>query len=120
MHSSSTQPVGISRRDALRRVAVVGGTLAWSAPLLQTVSLSADATVKPSPKPTATPACDYYTVKAVFWVDKYSCYEQTFVVTPISSMVSAQLDDIKTSCTTTEIQEWVYTALLGAFQGTVT
>src|SRR4051812_36711841 len=109
MNQSTTTSTAITRRDALRRAAVVGGTLAWSAPLLQTESLSAEATVKPSPKPTNPPtSCDYYTVKLVFWVDKYSCYEQQIVVTPIGSAASRGLAGIEAGCSTTKIQQWIY------------
>ncbi|NHC45888.1 hypothetical protein [Motilibacter aurantiacus] len=116
MQDHTTQPSGLSRRDALRRMAVVGGTLAWSAPVLQTLSLSAEATTKPSPKPTG---CDYYIVKAVFWVDKTSCFEQTFVVTPIGTTASRELDDIKTACSDARVTEWVSDVFRYAFSGAV-
>ena len=116
MHENATEPAGLSRRDALRRMAVVGGTLAWSAPVLQTMSLSAEATVKPSPKPTT---CDYYTVKAVFWVDKTSCFEQTFIVTPVTSAASRELDDIQAACSDAKITAWAEDVFRYALTGAV-
>jgi hypothetical protein len=35
---TETSPEGLSRRDALKRVAIAGGTLAWATPLVQTIS----------------------------------------------------------------------------------
>jgi hypothetical protein len=35
---TETSPEGLSRRDALKRMAVVGGTLAWATPVVQTIS----------------------------------------------------------------------------------
>ncbi|NHC14399.1 hypothetical protein [Motilibacter deserti] len=116
MNDSATQPGNVSRRDALRRIAVVGGTLAWSAPVLQTMSLSAEATTKPSPKPST---CDYYTVKAVFWVNKTSCFEQTFIVRPTTTNASRALDDIKAGCSDAAIKDWVYDVFQYSLAGSV-
>lgn len=41
--------VGMSRRDLLRRSAVVGGALLWAAPAIQTVGMKAAAAYGPSP-----------------------------------------------------------------------
>ena len=45
----SPEPTGISRRDVLRRSAIVGGNLIWAVPLVQTVSSSAFAAGSPPP-----------------------------------------------------------------------
>jgi len=45
--SSPEQPRGIDRRALLRRTAVTGGALAWSTPLVQTVSSPAFAAGSP-------------------------------------------------------------------------
>ncbi|MGH2572305.1 MAG: twin-arginine translocation signal domain-containing protein [Actinomycetota bacterium] len=42
---------GLSRRDALKRVAALGGTLAWAAPAVQTIRVSPAFAQEPSPRP---------------------------------------------------------------------
>lgn len=47
--------LGISRRDLLKRGAVVGGTLVWAAPVVQTISRSALAQTDGTPPPEEPP-----------------------------------------------------------------
>lgn len=52
MHDEVSPSLGISRRDVLKRGAVVGGTLVWAAPAVQTISraaLAQDGTGTPQP-----------------------------------------------------------------------
>lgn len=50
MEDQTTEPgVGFTRRDLIRRGAVVGGTLMWAAPAVQTFSKAAFAQVEGSP-----------------------------------------------------------------------
>lgn len=49
--------VGISRRELLRRGAVVGGTLAWATPLIQSLTPPAYAQMGPSPGTCAACYC---------------------------------------------------------------
>lgn len=52
--------VGMSRRDLLRRSAVVGGALLWAAPAIQSVGMKAAAAYGPSPG--SCSACYCYTI----------------------------------------------------------
>lgn len=52
--------VGMTRRDLLRRSAIVGGALLWAAPTIQTVGMKAAAAYGPSPGTCS--ACYCYTV----------------------------------------------------------
>ena len=45
MEQASQEPVGLTRRQALRRAAAVGGTLVWTVPLVQSMSGTAVAAV---------------------------------------------------------------------------
>jgi hypothetical protein len=36
----SSEPQGLSRRQALRRVAIAGGTVAWATPIMQTIGMN--------------------------------------------------------------------------------
>ncbi len=51
--------IGMSRRDLLRRSAIVGGALLWAAPTIQTVGMKAAAAYGPSPGECS--ACYCYT-----------------------------------------------------------
>lgn len=42
---------GLTRREALKRVAALGGTLAWAAPAVQTIRVSPAFAQGPSPRP---------------------------------------------------------------------
>lgn len=44
-------PDGLTRREALKRVAAVGGTLAWAAPVVQTIRVSPAFAQGASPRP---------------------------------------------------------------------
>jgi hypothetical protein len=48
---SDENQAGLSRRDALKRVAVLGGTLAWAAPAVQTLRVSPAFAQGASPRP---------------------------------------------------------------------
>lgn len=52
MHDEVSPSLGISRRDVLKRGAVVGGTLVWAAPAVQTISRAALAQDGGTPQPT--------------------------------------------------------------------
>ena len=47
--SGPRRSLSISRRDLIRRGAVVGGTLLWAAPVVQTLTPAAHAQVSPGP-----------------------------------------------------------------------
>jgi hypothetical protein len=57
--------VGMSRRDLLRRSAIVGGALLWAAPTIQTVGMkAAGAQVAGEPSPGTCAACYCWSLKA--------------------------------------------------------
>jgi hypothetical protein len=49
--------LGITRRDLIRRGAVVGGTLLWVAPAIQSITPAAGAQVRYGPSPGTCAAC---------------------------------------------------------------
>ena len=49
--------MGMSRRDLLRRSAIVGGALLWAAPTIQTVGMKAAAAQVGGPSPGSCAAC---------------------------------------------------------------
>lgn len=59
MNDDVSPALGISRRDVLRRGAVVGGTLVWAAPAVQTISRSALAQTNGTPEPGDCHAISY-------------------------------------------------------------
>ena len=48
MGSDESPPQGLSRRDLLRRGAVVGGTLVWAVPAMEVLSLTSAHASSPS------------------------------------------------------------------------
>lgn len=61
-------PGSYSRREAIRRAAVLGGTMVWAAPAIQQVGMRAAAAVSPPPPP--PPPSNFYGISFVAFVFK--------------------------------------------------
>ena len=80
--SPAEETPGVSRREALKKGAVVGGTVLWAAPLVQSLGMSAAAaqTVSPGPGPGPGPG-PVPDVKGIsFIVFRFSCGGTTYAV----------------------------------------
>lgn len=62
-------PGSYTRREAIRRAALLGGTMVWAAPTLQQVGMRAAAAVSPPPPPPPPPS-NFYGISFVAFVFK--------------------------------------------------